>query len=276
MTVNILNHLSSSSSLEVDNYFRVQTQVLLLKADKNFGVNEVAENLAEKIFKQKITIIAKKANPKSIEKISVDDIRSLRSLASLKNNNKKVFLILSADKMTKAAQNAFLKLLEEPPLNTFFILSTENDSNILPTIKSRSRVIKLKKLSSQESQALLEPFNIKTDKLKQIIFLADGLPGELMKLSNNETYFETRLNDMKVAKNFMTSSTYDKLLIVKSYKEDRAVALKLIEDCLLIIKNTISTQVSKEMLANLDKYLEAKIALNLNQNVRLTLMSIVV
>ncbi|MFH1543534.1 MAG: hypothetical protein ABIE03_03285 [Patescibacteria group bacterium] len=52
----------------------------------------------------------------------------------------KVGIIISAEKMTKEAQSALLKTLEEPPKNTFLILTCSTKSRILDTIISRSRV----------------------------------------------------------------------------------------------------------------------------------------
>ena len=51
-------------------------------------------------------------------------------------------LIRCAEKMTAAASNALLKILEEPPAQTHFILTTTNASHLLPTILSRCQVIR--------------------------------------------------------------------------------------------------------------------------------------
>lgn len=55
----------------------------------------------------------------------------------------KIGIIISVEKATKEAQNALLKTLEEPPKNTFLILSTTSSTKLLPTIVSRCQVIEL-------------------------------------------------------------------------------------------------------------------------------------
>ncbi len=70
---------------------------------------------------------------------SVDAIREIRQDANVIPNeaNCKVYLFMNADNFTIPAQNAFLKLLEEPPDNVYFILTVESSASLLPTILSR-------------------------------------------------------------------------------------------------------------------------------------------
>ncbi|MCP4180673.1 MAG: hypothetical protein GY756_23170 [bacterium] len=68
-------------------------------------------------------------------------------LSPLNPNGRKVGIIYDADRMMIQAQNAFLKTLEEPPKNSYFILVSENPSTLLPTVISRCQTISL--LSNQ-------------------------------------------------------------------------------------------------------------------------------
>jgi DNA polymerase III delta prime subunit len=71
--------------------------------------------------------------------IKVAEIRKLRQEAFVLSNEAacKVFVIFEAEKMNLAAQNALLKILEEPPENVYFILTAENRSLLLDTVLSR-------------------------------------------------------------------------------------------------------------------------------------------
>ena len=73
------------------------------------------------------------------EAIKIDEIRELQAKIYEKPiiSSKKVYVINNADKMTKEAQNCLLKTLEEPPEFVTMILVSNNDNNILVTIKSR-------------------------------------------------------------------------------------------------------------------------------------------
>jgi hypothetical protein len=86
---------------------------------------------------------------------------------------RRVVLILEAEKMTDEAANCFLKTLEEPPVDTLFILTSSRPEYLLPTIRSRCRIV---------------PFNYLTrDHISQIIYdgrddFVLGSPGEILAL----------------------------------------------------------------------------------------------
>lgn len=71
--------------------------------------------------------------------ITVDQIRAMAADASILPNEaeRKVYLVLEAELMNESAQNAALKLLEEPPAWVVFILCTSNPEQLLPTVRSR-------------------------------------------------------------------------------------------------------------------------------------------
>ncbi len=71
--------------------------------------------------------------------ITVDQIRAVNRDAWVLPNEaaRKVYLIAEADKMNPAAQNAALKLLEEPPNGAVFLLCVTNPELLLPTVRSR-------------------------------------------------------------------------------------------------------------------------------------------
>ena len=83
--------------------------------------------------------------------ISISQIREMGLAISSKPNEAKfrMVLILNADLMNRQAQNALLKMLEEPPEKTFFILIANKTSYLLPTIISRCRNIRFKPLTDK-------------------------------------------------------------------------------------------------------------------------------
>ena len=70
----------------------------------------------------------------------------------------RVVLIDSVDELTVAAENAILKLLEEPPAKTLFLLVTHQLSAVLPTVRSRARVEKMRPLSVADLRRLCARF----------------------------------------------------------------------------------------------------------------------
>ncbi len=102
----------------------------------------------------------------------------------------RIFIILHADQMSVDAQNAFLKTLETPPPRTIFILTTSNQELLLPTIRSRCRVIPFAHISQEEITSYLKN---KTDaEAHDIDFaaaLADGSLGKAMTIIKNPGNF---------------------------------------------------------------------------------------
>jgi DNA polymerase III delta prime subunit len=111
--------------------------------------------------------------------ILIEQIRSIiERLVHMPNlDSKRVVLILEADTMTDEAANCFLKTLEEPPLDTVFILTTSRPNFVLPTIRSRCQII---------------PFNyLSNDHITNIVFEGEdtfqlGSAGEILLLQHND------------------------------------------------------------------------------------------
>lgn len=81
--------------------------------------------------------------------LKVDDIREMIEDAQTLHE-KRVYLMSDADSMTVQAQNALLKLVEQPPTNALFVMTIESDSSILPTIHSRSYIHQLAPYTKEE------------------------------------------------------------------------------------------------------------------------------
>jgi DNA polymerase-3 subunit delta' len=87
----------------------------------------------------------------------------------------KVMIIWMPEKMHPSAANKLLKILEEPPDKTLFILVSENEETLLRTIYSRTQLIKVNRLSDEEiKNALVEKKQLSPADAARIAYLADG------------------------------------------------------------------------------------------------------
>ncbi len=88
--------------------------------------------------------------------IKIDQIRGVKEFVYLRPalSRKKVVLIEPADSMNPFSQNALLKVLEEPPEDTHFVLVSHNIDKVLPTIRSRSFLLEFPPLSLEEIKSL--------------------------------------------------------------------------------------------------------------------------
>ena len=100
-----------------------------------------------------ISIVARLTDDKGKKKkqISVDQIRALSADACMLPNEagRKVYIIEEAETMNPSAQNAALKLLEEPPLGAMFLLCCVNAMQLLPTVRSRCAELGVNGLGAQ-------------------------------------------------------------------------------------------------------------------------------
>jgi len=91
------------------------------------------------------------------DKILIDQVRRLHQRAMLRavRGRYKVFLVEAVDTATPAAQNALLKVLEDPPGDTVFILIAHNEAPLLPTVVSRCVTVRFGRLPKDVAAAIL-------------------------------------------------------------------------------------------------------------------------
>lgn len=119
--------------------------------------------------------------------ISVDQVRGLSRLLSTAPSisQRRIILIDAADDMERGAANALLKNLEEPPRNTVFLLVSHAPSRLLPTIRSRCRMLRLAPLDEADMAAALRlaaPELSETERA-ELVRVGEGSPGRALALS---------------------------------------------------------------------------------------------
>lgn len=89
------------------------------------------------------------------QNIKIEQIRELHQFLQLKSiGNARIIIIEDAEKMNPQASNTLLKILEEPPENTYFFLISSNLFALLPTIRSRAQIFRFKPLQENELKQL--------------------------------------------------------------------------------------------------------------------------
>lgn len=85
--------------------------------------------------------------------VKIEFMRELKELAYVRPmlGGRRVFIVDEAEKMNVEAANSILKILEEPPPYTYIILIATNPELVLPTIKSRCRVLSFAPISDRKS-----------------------------------------------------------------------------------------------------------------------------
>jgi DNA polymerase-3 subunit delta' len=98
--------------------------------------------------------------------------------------SKRAIIIDPADDLERNAANALLKSLEEPPAGTFFLLVTHHPARLLPTIRSRCRMLRFPVLSDSELATMLADAALPSD--PEAIAAAEGSFGAAMRFAQEE------------------------------------------------------------------------------------------
>jgi len=102
-----------------------------------------------------------------------NDINRIMSLKSFESEYK--ILVMWLPEFLGKEGNKLLKLIEEPPPNTLFIFVAENEELILPTILSRTQLVKIPRLTNLEVEAALElNEGVNMDKARQVAAVSEG------------------------------------------------------------------------------------------------------
>ncbi|WP_209427501.1 DNA polymerase III subunit delta' [Pararhodobacter sp. SW119] len=116
--------------------------------------------------------------------IAVEDVRALRDFFGLSatDGGRRVVIVDAADEMNPNAANAILKLLEEPPAGAVLLLVSHQPSRLLPTIRSRCRVLKLAPLDAAAMAAALDQAGAGDVDAAALAALSGGSVGEALRL----------------------------------------------------------------------------------------------
>lgn len=98
--------------------------------------------------------------PEEGDKVVVKDVDYLTETAYLTPavGDKKFYVISYGESMNEAAQNKLLKTLEEPPTVTHIIIKTASADAMLPTVRSRCRVVELKAFANERIEAAMKKY----------------------------------------------------------------------------------------------------------------------
>lgn len=127
--------------------------------------------------------------------ISKEEVRGIIQAVSLKafEGTYKVVLIWLPEYLHIVAANALLKVIEEPPPYTFFLLVSVHPDRVLNTIRSRTQQIYIPALTDRAlSSMIAQQYSLNQEQLAQITLLSDGNLNKALKLVENMTgdYFD--------------------------------------------------------------------------------------
>ena len=141
--------------------------------------------------------------------IKVDDIREVISRSSLatSSSNWRVIVVEDSDRMTESAANALLKSLEEPGRSNVWLLSAPSPEDVLPTIRSRCRQVRLRIPTTEEvTDFLIENLDSNPDLAKQAARISQGHIGKARALVKDKSLSDLRRRLFEILLNVTTEA----------------------------------------------------------------------
>jgi hypothetical protein len=189
-------------------------------------------------------------------------------ITSYQNHKEKFFVLIdNAHKLTKEAQNALLKSLEEPLGKIIFIMITHRLGSILSTIRSRGILIPFHVLKKEETLDILKKRGLDLSKYKLLLEIYPGQPGKIINLLK-------KLNIDKLIKFFESPSKIEKLLLIEELTSQFNLG-EILEIYLLLLRKEILRSYQRKSLdicyKTLSLWLESESSSwPLNKNLQLT------
>jgi len=259
-------------------------QALIIEGPSGTGVAAIARALAQSVGSPQLTILPKKKvkNDWVIDlsdgSIIIDDIRQLYEQTRTRQPGESVYILDTGEKsLTVAAQNAFLKLLEEPHSGIHFIIATHQPDLLLPTISSRSQKLSVLPITDAQTNDLLASLPITDTTMRtRLAFVGRGQPALIKRLATDSAAYEKRVAIMSDAKTMLGADVFAKLTLAHRYKDNRADALTLIDDMNYQLQTIIRTQPDPRLAKQIEQHLATRQRVASGGNIRLQLAADVI
>jgi len=167
-----------------------------------------------------------KKGVKKQRSIDIEHIRDLQKIMSMSPlpGAYRVCIINDAHMLTLQAQNALLKIVEEPPKRSIIMIVTHRSGSLLSTLISRCQNIIFSVPSFQEARSFLQYLSLSSADFASAWKLALGRPGLFVRMLQDESYRLKRLKSREIIESIFSASLRERLLIGEQLAQDGTYA----------------------------------------------------
>lgn len=273
--------LSPRTRKSLDEIINSRTHALLLTGPAGAGKSYLARIVAALMMGrdvQKIEAYSFMVNPEG-KSVGIDVIRQVQRFLQLKtagtHSIRRAVIIEDCELMTIEAQNAILKILEEPPVDTVIVLTSSQPALLRPTVLSRTQQILLNNATKEDSLAYFSSKGYKAVDIEKAYLLADGQPGLMSALLSGDDH--PLVERIEESKRLLGMSAYERMLAIDVYTKSRDELQGLLYACKRIATSALEGSIHKDSkqteawLKRLKHIVQAEASLPANPNSKLLL-----
>ena len=267
MSSDLLIHDKTHRSAKT--YLDNPTQVLAIVGANGAGKSSLAMYLATELLqKPDLTNESRFISIKRDEdkkEITIETVRSLIKSLRLKQpgDAKRLVYIEEAGELSREAQNALLKTLEQPNTDTYFILTVSDTSQLLPTLFSRTQKIVAYPVNSAQAEKYFSG-KYSTAEIKSAWLLSEGLAGHLSQLLEEEE--QPLKAAVASAKDFLGANRYQRLASVDKLSKDKAELANLMSGLSRILKILHHANIKNDKASVTENIHKARLLVKNSQN----------
>lgn len=208
---------------------------------------------------------------------SVDEVRKIRREAYISPNEseKRIFILANAESMGTEAQNALLKIIEEPPPHAVFILTVQDPSSLLTTVLSRVVTVPISPVDEKTVKKFVAERCDDKTLCETACALSQGSIGRAIEIAENEPLTKAAQTAIDIIKSAVRGDRYETLRLLSASAQSNELfdildfMAAILENAMTKKDDFISKQITlsqKRVLKMLEAVINAKRSMTFNVN----------
>lgn len=224
------------TSRQVSSAITQKTQSILITGEAGAGKSFIADYVIAQILQIDQAAVEKhpyilRISAVDGKSVKIDQIREIKQFLKLSvpgaSGIVRFVIIESAETMSIEAQNAALKVIEEPPKDTMLLLLAPREQGLLSTIQSRCQTVVVLPVDKDTALDFAKSVKVTDAEAQKQYALSGGLAGLYIALLNN-TADHPLVKAIDSAKKLLGSTQFERLVLVDSYSKDKEELARLL------------------------------------------------
>ncbi len=188
--------------------------------------------------------------------VSVDVIRDMINECMIRpfQSKHKVFIIKDGDLLNPQAQNAFLKIIEEPPEYAIFIIICTNSEQLLQTVRSRSVTVTFPPVNDNIVRKYIENKYPDETRIDFLVKYCSGIPTAADDIINREDFEQLREDALSLVPKILSSNKTHAFAVSDYFDANKDIAVEIYDMILTYLRDALVVSMGKpDAIINADK-----------------------